>query len=366
MKWNTRILETGKVILRQFSLILFSVGLASVFLWISGYPPFAILSGMWKGLTSDLAGTIRWATPLIIAGLAICISFKAEVFNLGVDGQIYIGAAAAAAVALKIPEGTGQLLSVSTIIIVGMLAAAAFATIPALLKVFFATNEVVSTLLLNFIAIKFVEYLVSGPMQDPTSITKLNASQRIPEWTWIPRLKIFEPSPTNIGIYLAIVAAVVIAFIFFKTKVGYEIKIIGANSNLGIYGGMKPKWITVLVMAISGALGGLIGVIEVAAVQHRLINGLNPGFGFDGIVVSLLANNNPVGIVLSGLFFGNLKNAGITMERVTDVPSAITDVVMAIVILTITANFVIPRLRDILKRRKNAKLISQSNLGIEK
>jgi general nucleoside transport system permease protein len=118
---------------------------------------------------------------------------------------------------------------------------------------------------------------------------------------------------------------------------------------------MNPKWTTVVVMAISGALAGLIGVIEVSAVQHRLINGLNPGFGFDGIVVSLLANNNPIGIVLSGLFFGNLRNAGISMERITDVPSAITDIVMAIVILTITANFVAPKLRDLFKKHKMNK-----------
>ena len=148
MKWYSRFFDTGKVILRQFSLILISVGLASIFLWLSGYEPFAIFSGMWKGVTKDLAGTIRWATPLILAGLAICVTFKAEIWNLGVDGQIYIGAAAATAVALKIPEGTGQFLSDTTIILVAMIAAMAFAIIPALLKVFFETNEVVSTLLL--------------------------------------------------------------------------------------------------------------------------------------------------------------------------------------------------------------------------
>jgi simple sugar transport system permease protein len=119
-------------------------------------------------------------------------------------------------------------------------------------------------------------------------------------------------------------------------------------------------------MAMSGALAGLIGVIETAAVQHRLINGFNPGFGFDGIVVSLLANNNPLGILLSGLFFGNLRNAGITMERLTDVPSAITDIVMAIVILTITANFVIPRLRDYFVRNKTRKADALSEPGMDK
>ena len=364
MKWYSSIIDVCKIILRQILLIAVSIGLATLFLWVSGYEPFSILQGMWKGVTSDLASMVRWSTGLILAGLAVCVTFKAEIWNLGIDGQIYMGGAAAAALALALPEGS-QFLSVSAMVIVGMLAGMLYAMIPALLKVFFETNEVVSTLLLNFIAIRFVEYLVSGPMQDPTSITKLNASQKLPVWTWIPRLKIFDPSPANIGFYLAIVAVIIIAFVFYKTKLGYEIKIIGTNANLGVYGGMKPKWVTVMVMCISGALAGLIGVIEVAAVQHRLINAFNPDFGFDGIVVSLLANNNPVGIILSGLFFGNLRNAGIAMERVTETPSAITDIVMAIVILTITANFAIPRIRNIVKRKKMNKELTTNQAGSE-
>lgn len=364
MKWYSRILDVGKTILRQVFLIVISLSLATLFLWLSGYEPFSILQGMWKGVTSDLASMVRWSTGLILAGLAVCVTFKAEIWNLGIDGQIYMGGAAAAALALVLPE-SNQFLCVSAMILVGMLAGMLYALIPALLKVFFETNEVVSTLLLNFIAVRFVEFLVSGPMQDPTSITKLNASQKLPTWTWMPRLSFFDPSPANIGFYLALVAVVIIAFIFYKTKMGYEIKIIGSNANLGVYGGMKPKRNTIMVMCISGAIAGLIGVIEVAAVQHRLINAFNPDYGFDGIVVSLLANNNPIGIILSGLFFGNLRNAGIVMERVTDTPSAITDIVMAIVILTITANFVIPKLRVFAKRKKMNIDMKKTQAGSE-
>jgi len=349
MKWLSGILAICMIILKQILLIIISLGFATFFLWVSGYEPFSIFNGMWDSATTQLASTIRWSTSLILAGLAVCVTFKAEIWNLGIDGQIYLGGAAAAAVALVLPEGN-QFINLSAMVLAGMFAGAFYALIPALLKVFFDTNEVVSTLLLNFIAIRFVEYLVSGPMQDPTSITKLNASQKFPIWTWLPRLKVFEPSPANVGFYLALVAVVIIAFIFYKTKLGYEIKIIGTNPIMGIYGGMKPKLLTIVVMCISGALAGLIGVIEVSAVQHRLINAFNPGFGFDGIVVSLLANNNPIGIILSGLFFGTLTNAGISMERVTDTPSAITDIVMAIIILTITANLVFPKIKNFRKR----------------
>lgn len=337
------------VVLRQISMILVALLLATLFLAVSNYDPMAILKGILGGITKDLAGTIRWSAPLILAGLAISITFKAQVFNLGVDGQIYMGAAAATAVALALPPA-GNLISILLVLLTSMVAGAFFALIPAFLKVYFDTNEVVSTLLLNFIAVLFVTFLVSGPMRDPSAATQLNASSMLPEHTWLPRLEYFAPSAANTSIYLAIGAAVVIAFVFFKTKLGHEIKIVGANPHLALYCGMKPKVTTMKVMMISGSLGGLIGATEVMAVQHKLLAGFNPDFGFDGIVVSLLANNNPIGVIFSGFFFGLLKNGGINMERLTDVPSSITDIVMAIVILTISAQIVLPKLWKKYKR----------------
>ena len=359
MKWVSGLKGSLKIILRQVLIIVVSLLLASVFLGLTGYDPFAILAGMWRGMTVDLAGTIRWATPLILAGLAICITFKAQVWNLGVDGQINVGAAAATAVALYLHQGN-QFISVVIVFLAAMAAGMILAIIPALLKVFFDTNEVVSTLLLNFISVLFISYLVVGPMRDPNEVAILNASEKIPAWTWLPRIKFFNPSPANWGFYIALAAVLVIAFIFYKTKLGYEIKIVGANPDLAFYSGMKPKQITISVMAISGALAGIIGAIEVTAVQHKLITGFNPSFGFDGIVASLLANNNPLGVVLSALFFGNLKNAGITMERLTDVPSAMTNIVQAIIILTITANYAIPKLNKIRKNFLLRKISSDA------
>jgi len=341
-KLITKAKETFHILLKQISLIIVSFIFATIFLSISNYDPFAVLKGIGQAMTSDLAGTIRWATPLILSGLAICVTFKANVFNLGLDGQIYLGAAAATAVALILPQVNGA-VSLTIIFIAAMLAGAVMAIIPALLKVFFNTDEVVSTLLLNFIAALYIEYLVAGPMRDETVITKLNASKILPEWTWLPRLEVFSPSPTNVGIYMAIIGAVLIGFLFYKTKLGFEIKIVGENPTLATYSGMVPKSTTVSVMAISGAIGGIIGAIEVTAVQHRLIAGFNPGLGFDGIVVSLLANNNPVGVIFSGFFFGGLRNGGINMERMSDVPAAVTQIVMAIIILTISAQIVLPK-----------------------
>ena len=342
--------------LKQFSLIIIALVIATIFLALSGYEPLAVVKGLLESISGDLGGTIRWATPLILAGLAICVTYKAEVFNLGVDGQIVMGASAATAVALLLPQTLPAAVAVPVTVLVAMAAGALYALIPAALKVFTGTNEVVSTLLFNFIATLFLEFLVTGPLTDTTSGVALNASAALPENTWLPRLSYLAPSTANIGLYIAVLLVALISFVFYKTTLGHEIKMVGANPLLARYAGMKPKKNVFQVMAISGGIAGLIGAIDVLAIQHRLLVGFNPGFGFDGIVVSLLANNNPIGVLFSGFFLGALKNGGVNMERATDVPSAVTDIVMAIIIIIVAANFALPRIKSYLAARKCKKL----------
>lgn len=337
-------LHTGvKSAARQLVLMSCAILVSTVFLALTGFYPLAILRGLAISLTDDLAGTIRWSAPLILSGLAVCVTFKAEIFNLGIDGQIYLGAAAAAFVALYLPV-SGSPLGLVVVFAAAALAGMLFAMIPALLKIYLDTNEVVSTLLLNFVAALFIDYLVSGPMREEGAMVALNASAIIPENLWLPRLGVFHPSAANVGIYIALILALVMTFFFYKTTLGFEIKMTGANRRFAQYSGIKPNIITLKTFAISGGIAGIVGAIEVTAIQRRLISGFNPGLGFDGIVVSLLAGNNPLGVVFSGAFFGALRNGGINMERLTDVPSAGTEIVMGIVILTISANFVLPRL----------------------
>ncbi len=351
-KENNRMIAAVGVVGKQIGLIIIAVILATIFLALSGYEPLAIVNGLMKAMTKDIAGTIRWATPLALAGLAVCVTYKAEVFNLGVDGQLYMGAAAATAVAVSIPSDMNHGVSIVLIFLAAMIAGALFAMIPALMKVYLNTNEIVSTLLLNFVAVLFVEYLVTGPLRDPESDANLNASAVLGENTWLPRLSYFEPSSANIGFYIAIIVMLILTFVFYKTTFGHEIKIVGSNPVLAKYAGMKPKKTILQVMACSGAIGGLIGAIEVTAVQHRLLANFNPDFGMDGIVVTLLANNNPIGVLFSGIFFGALKNGGINMERTTGVPAAVTDIVTAIIFIIISATFVLPKFRKMIKNKQ--------------
>ena len=327
-----------------------------IFLAVSGYDPAAVLQGLGRAFTRDLAGTIRWATPLILAGVAVCIPFKAEVFNLGVDGQIYLGAIASTWIALALPETTGR-LGLLPVFLAGAAAGALFALIPALMKVYFGTDMVVTTLLLNFVGQLLTEFMAAEVMRDPEKITQMNASRTLPEALWMPKLGAFGASSASVGIYLAVIVALIAAFLFFKTTLGYEIKLVGTNQQFARYGGMKPNGIILKVMALSGAVAGVIGAMEVTAVQHKLIAAFNPDIGFDGIVVALLANNNPLGVILSGFFFGALKNGGSIMQRVTSVPQIVTEIIMAIIILTISADVGFKFIRRRKERKNNGNAV---------
>lgn len=335
--WAKRIRGAGKAVGRQVAMMLVAIVIVMIFLAVSGYDPAAVLQGLGRAFTRDLAGTIRWATPLILAGVAVCIPFKAEVFNLGVDGQIYLGAIASTWIALALPETTGR-LGLLPVFLAGAAAGALFALIPALMKVYFGTDMVVTTLLLNFVGQLLTEFMAAEVMRDPEKITQMNASRTLPEALWMPKLGAFGASSASVGIYLAVIVALIAAFLFFKTTLGYEIKLVGTNQQFARYGGMKPNGIILKVMALSGAVAGVIGAMEVTAVQHKLIAAFNPDIGFDGIVVALLANNNPLGVILSGFFSGALKNGGSIMQRVTSVPQIVTEIIMAIIILTISAD----------------------------
>lgn len=344
--------ESLTILARQVGLIVLALVIATIFLAISGYPPFAIVNGLADSITRDIAGTIRWATPLMLAGLAVAVTFKAGYWNLGVDGQLYIGSVFATYAAFAIPAATPRFLGLLLIFAAAMAGGALYALIPALLRVYLRCDELVSSLLLNFIAVLVVEALVTGPMRDPAATANLNASAFLPSQFWLPRIQWLAPSLANWGFYIAIIACAAISFVFFRTTMGQEIKMVGANPRFADYVGVRPRKLTLSIFLTSGAIAGMIGAIEVTAIQHRLLAGFNPNFGMEGVVVSLLANNNPAGVLLSGMFFGALRNGGINMERMTEVPSSVTDIVMAIVIIFLGARFALPWLKKLLARRR--------------
>ena len=333
---------------KKLALILLAMLLASLFLLISGYDFFAVFKGVWLGVTKDFSGTIRWMTPLLFTSIAVCLSQKAQLFNLGVDGQLYLGACAASCVALNL-TGLPPLMTILIAMLAGMIAGLIYAGIPALLKIYLGADEVVTTLLLNFVAVQFTEWLVLGPLK-PLEVTGTTSTANFAKELWLPR--ILTPSQANIGLFIALLCAGLLAFVMYKTVFGHEVKIVGANSRFAKYSGVNVVRVTLCTMLIGGAVAGLAGTVEVLGSLHRLPTGFNQDLGFNGIVVSLLAQNSPIGCIAAAFFFAALKNGASNMERISDIPAAVSEIVQALVILTVTVTVIAPKLKTYLANRR--------------
>lgn len=343
-------------VVEKLLLTLGAMLLASLFLMVSGYDFSSIFVGVWNGITKDFSGTIRWMTPLLFTSLAVVLSQKANLFNLGVDGQLNIGACASAYVALNF-KGYSIGLTIALVFLAGIIAGALYASIPALLKIRLGAYEVVTTLLMNFIAVQFLEWLVLGPLK-PDTVTGTVSTENFRKELWLPR--ILEPSQANVGVFIAIVLALIIAFIMYRTVFGHEIKMVGSNENFAKYSGINTVRVTLSTMLIGGAIAGLAGTVEIMGSLRRLPVGFNQDWGFDGIVVALLASNNPIACIFTAFFIAALRNGAANMERFSKVPSAASEIVQALVLLIVTAHIIWPRLKNRSKQKSKSK-----DLGIE-
>ncbi len=269
----------------------------------------------------------------------MAVTFTVGIFNLGVDGQLILSSIAATAVGLYLGPFLSPMITILLAFITGVVVAILWALIPGFLLIKWGTDEVVTTLMLNFIADLFTDYLILGPMKGTGVTGQTSASNTLYKSIWLP--KVLSPSSANIGVFIAIFMAILLAFVIYRTKMGYEFKIVGGNPIFAKYGGIRSKKVVLQAFAISGMLAGLVGVIEIYGVHHRFPMDYNPGLGFDGVVVALLAQNNPIGILFSGLLFGALRNGAMNMERITEVPRAMVDIIQAVIILAVTAQFTI-------------------------
>ena len=323
-------------LLQPVLLSVFAILLASLVLLSLDYDAFAIFKGIYKSVVDDFGDTLRWSIPLIFTGLAVAVAFRAGSWNLGVDGQLYLGAIAATTIGLKLPYLPSP-ISILVALLAGAIAGALWAGIAALLRVFWNTNEVVTTLFLNFIAFLFTDFLVLGPLKGVGMAAGTFSTNKIPEHFWLAR--IFHPSQANVGLFIALAMTLFVGFIFYRSTVGYEFKLVRQNSRFARYGGVSVKKVIWLSMLLSGAIAGIAGSIEILGAHHRFPGRFSHGLGFDGIVVALLAKNNPFGVMFSGIFLGALRNGAMNMERITDVPRAVVEIVQSIIILMVSAQF---------------------------
>lgn len=273
------------------------------------------------------------AVPLILTGLAVAVAFRAGVFNLGAEGQFLVGAAVSTAISLKLAAFPG----VFTLLIAlsaGAVAGAAWAWIAAELRRRYHVLEIISTIMLNFIALYLVSYLVRGPLQEPTHIYPQTLS--IAEGARLP--VVLPATRLHAGILIAIGVAAVLYWIFRETAVGFRISATGAGSRAAESAGMvdvsRLSW---KVFLWSGAIAGLAGAIEVSGVTYALYENISPGYGYTAIAVALIAGLNPLGIIVSGFFFGALETGATALQRDFSIPSSIAGMTEALLILATLA-----------------------------
>jgi ABC-type uncharacterized transport system permease subunit len=331
---------------RQLSLpalaLVATLGVAMVLALIAGANPFAVLGQIATGaLGSKLAilETLNRATPLIFTGLAVAVAFRAKLWNIGAEAQLYAGAI----IAVVLGTGTlGSPLVLPVSALAAMLAGAALLLGPVLLKTRLGVDEVVTTLLLNFIMLLFVSYLLEGPMKDPMGMGWPKSTPLIPE-ARLPR--IVEGLRLHWGFALAILAAVVVWVIQTRTTLGFEIRAVGQNPEAARFAGMPVNAVLVKTALLSGGLAALAGWSEVAGLKGHLSSDLSPGFGYTGIIVAMLALLHPLGVVVTAIFVAGIFVGSDAMSRAAGVPTYIADMLMATALLFMVLAILLTRVR---------------------
>ena len=330
--------------------IAFSLVVSLLMIWLLGADPLEAFAALVRGAFGSLNSigvTLTRATPLMLAGLGVAFALRCGLFNIGGEGQIYIGAMAAVWVALNSPSLPYPLVLVLALV-AGFAGGAFWGAIAGVLRAVRGINEIISTILLNYVAAYLVSLMVQGPMIEPPGY--LPQTARIPE---VAQLPILIPGiRMHAGTLLGLVAAVLLYFVLFRTPFGFRIRAVGANPSAARAAGMNVKRSIILAMVISGGLAGLAGIVEILSVQHRLSDFFSPGYGYDAIAVALLGGTNPVGVVLAAIFFGALRAGSNMMQRTTAVPAAVAGVIQGITVLFVVIAAGIPQVRRRLRQKE--------------
>lgn len=305
--------------------------LGTVFVLLGGYNVLEVYSYLIRGSlgsVSALSSTIRWTTAFLLCGIASGIAFKGGMFNMGTEGQLYMGAISATLAGIYC-KGLPAIAHIPLCMLAGMVAGAIWASIPALLRVYWNTSEIVVTLMMNYIAINFTSFLVkeyfltTGVFGDSLTTDELAATARFP---------VFGGSPISFGFILGTLLVIAYILFFTKSKRGFEIKVSGVNPDFAKFSGISVNKVRISVMLMSGMVAGLAGAAEIMGVQGRFLSGFSPDFGTSGMLVALLGNSSGIGIYISAIFMGILKAGSLTLERSAGVSRALAVVIQALII----------------------------------
>jgi ABC-type uncharacterized transport system permease subunit len=339
--WFPPLVSLGAVVL---ALILGGILIALI-----GGDPFATYAHIAKSSFGDigvLSDTLVKATPILFTALACSVAFRMKLWNIGAEGQFVMGAFGAGAVVLTplLPASTPSWIFIPTMILAGMVVGGLWGFIPGLLKARFNVNEIISSLMLNYIAISWMNFWIFGVWSEGG----FQMSPKFPDNAALPRLldlaktfPIFRGLTTHLGLFIGIVAAVILWFVIYRSKWGYEVRLIGDNPSAAKYAGINISRNIILAMTISGALAGLGGMSEVTGVIHRLqTSPVAAGYGFTGIIVAWLAKLNPLVVIIVSVLFGALILAGREIQ-----PSGVPKMIQGIILVCLIGSDFLLRYR---------------------
>jgi general nucleoside transport system permease protein len=281
--------------------------------------------------------TLGKATPLLLVALGVCIAFRCNVLNIGVEGQVIVGGLATTACALALKDLPGPLLILLSLA-AGFLGGALWAGIPGILKAWGGVNEILSTIMMNQISVYLLIVMLTGPMKDKSAqaeAANIVQSARIPEQAWLPLL--YPRTALHLGAVIALIMALVVLFFLWRTVAGYRIRAVGANPHASAYAGISVRRVTLLAMALSGGFAGLAGSVEILGVTHRAIQDFSTGYGFSGIVVALFGGLHPLGAIPASILFGGLMVSGNKLQAV-GVSSAMVTVLQGLIVLFVVSS----------------------------
>jgi simple sugar transport system permease protein len=325
---------------------------------LTGDDPFTAYKAMFEGAFGgrrEIAESIVAATPLILGGLAFAIAARAGMFNIGVEGQLVMGALAAGLVATYSfgPRPIGLLIAA----LAGVAAGAVWGAIPGLLKALSGAHEVITTIMLNYLALRVASYAVNSASDYLPVNPSLQASNPALPANELPIL--LDGTRLHAGIIIAVVAAIVIWWLLFRSTYGFKVRTVGISPGAASYGGIHWKRVIIFAMVISGMLAGLSGASETLGLQGRFYN-VSPGFGFTAIAVGLVGRNHPIGVIAAGLLFGVLRAGATEMQNTADVSREIVQVLQGLVILAVAASAYVSMMRQ---RRRAASAATPTGIA---
>lgn len=318
-----------------------------------GESPIRIYGILFRGAFGSIDGVgyvLFNAVPLIFAGLAVAFAFRAGLFNIGGEGQLYVGAFACAWAALAF-GGLPVLVLVPLLIVISALGGALWAGVPGYLRARFGAHEVINTIMMNFIAVGLTSYLVVNVFKEPGQMTpqtaEISAAAQLPRVAGALQaigIPLPRSNPLNLSVLVALAAVWLAWFILYRTTLGYEIRAVGHNSSAAEYAGINVKLTIVKTMLLSGAFAGLVATNEVMGFRHRFLDNFSSGIGFMGIAVALLGKNTPIGVLFAALLFGVLNTGALEVDVFTDVPRELILVLQAVtIILVVVGNKILMR-----------------------